>query len=245
MMAVVRAELLKVRTTRAVWAMLAATVALTALAVAGAVFVGGDSGVDLESEEGVALALHVAATGAVFVLVLGTIIATGEVRHGTGADTYLTTPRRRRVLTAKLAVGAGLGILFGAVSAGVAFLVADHAYQIEGHELPADSARLRSILLGSVVYAALFGALGVAIGSLVRNQVAAIAGSLAWLLVAEQIVVSVLPDLGRFLPAAAGRGLVLDPGPQLLTQAGGGAVLAGYAAGLMLVAMVVEQRRDA
>jgi len=245
MTALIHAELQKVRTTRAIWALLAATAAVTALAVAGAVFGGANAGTDLESDAGVRLALHVSSAGAVFVLVLGMIMSAGEYRHGTATDTYLTTPTRWPVTTAKVATATTIGLGFGALSAGIAFAVANHAYQVKGYTLPTESGQVTAILIGAVIYAALFGALGAALGSLVRNQVGVIVGALAWLLVAEQIVVSLAPTVGRFLPAAAGRALVLDPSTGLLSQPVGALVLAAYAAAIVLLALIADRRRDA
>lgn len=245
MTALIHAELQKVRTTRTIWVLLAATAAVTALAVAGAVFAGANAGTDLESDAGVRLAMHVSSAGAVFVLVLGMIMTAGEYRHGTATDTYLTTPARWPVTTAKVATAATIGLGFGALSAAIAFAVASHAYQIKGYTLPTGSGDVTGILLGAVVYAALFGAIGAALGSLVRNQVAAITGALAWLLVAEQIVVGLAPAVGRYLPAAAGRALVRDPSDALVSQPVGAAVLAGYAAAIVGLAVLADRRRDA
>jgi ABC-2 type transport system permease protein len=245
MTALIHAELHKVRTTRTVWALLAATATVTALAVAGAVFGGANAGTDLESDAGVRLALHVSSAGAVFVLVLGMIMSAGEHRHGTATDTSLTTPTRWRVTTAKVTTAAMIGLGFGALSAGISFAVANHAYEIKGYTMPSGSGQVTSILAGAVVYAALFGAIGAALGSLVRNQVGVIVGALAWLLVAEQIVVSLAPPIGRFLPAAAGRALVRDPSDGLLSQSAGALVLAGYAAAIVLLALTADRRRDA
>lgn len=240
-----RAELLKLRTTRTAWGLLIATVALTGAAVAGAVIVADNAGTALESDEGVRLVLHVSGAGAVLVLVLGIIMTAGEYRQGTATDTFLTTPQRWRVLGAKLVSAAGVGALFGASSAGVALLVASHTYQLKGYTLPLDGAGAGSILLGAVFYASLFGALGAALGSLVRNQVGAIVGCLAWLFVAEQILLGIAPNLGRFLPAAAGRALVRDPAGNLLGQPAAGVILGLYAVVIMAAGIYVERRRDA
>lgn len=246
MNALLAAEFLKLRTTRTVWALLAATLAVTALAVAGVMAAVADSTVlSLESERGIRTVLHVSVSGGIFVLVLGVIISAGEYRQGTATDTFLTTPRRWLVIVAKLITGATAGVLFGALSAGVAIGVAIALYALQGYVFPLGSSEAWSILAGTVLYAALFGALGAATGNLVRNQVAAIVGWLAWLFVVETIVLGFVPEVGRWLPAAAGRALVRDPDGDLLSQPVAAAVLAIYAIVIMTIAVVAERRRDA
>lgn len=150
MMALLRAEMLKLRTTRTVWGLLVATVVLTGAAVAGAVVVADNAGIALESEKGVRLALHVSGAGAIFVLVLGIVMTAGEYRQRTATDTFLTTPDRWRVLVAKLVSAMAVGAGFGAVSAGVALAVGSHVYQLKGYPLPLDASGAWSILLGAV-----------------------------------------------------------------------------------------------
>ena len=239
------AEFLKLRTTKTTWALLAATVATTVLAVIGAIVAADNSNLDLESVRGVRTVLHVTASGGIFVLVLGVIISAGEYRQRTATDTFLTTPRRWRVIANKLVVAATAGVAFGAVSAGFAIAAANHVYTIKGYTFPLDSSGAWQILGGAVLYAALFGALGAATGSLARNQVSAIVGWLAWLFVVENIVLGLSPTIGRWLPAAAGRSLVRDPNADLLAQPTAALVLAGYGAAVMLIAIVSERRRDA
>ena len=239
------AELLKLRTTRTVWLLLAGMLALTTLAVIGAITLAGNANLDLETERGVRTVLHVSASGAVFVLVLGVIISAGEYRQRTATDTFLTTPQRWRVIATKLVTGAAAGIVFGALAAGIALAVANHVYALKGYAFPLESSEAWSILGGAVLYAALFGALGAATGSLVRNQVGVIVGWLVWLLLAENIVVGLAPGIGRWLPGAAGRALVRDPNGDFLSQPAAAVVLAVYVVTIAAAAIVVERWRDA
>jgi len=245
MINVLSAEILKLRTTRLVWYLLLATVALTGFAVAAAIIVANNAGVDVASDKGVREILHVSASGALFVLVLGVIISAGEYRQRTATDTFLSTPDRGKVIGAKLVSATSIGLLFGAASAGTAFFVANHVYSLEGNTFPLASGTAWQILGGSILYAGLFGAMGAATGSLVRNQVGAIVGWLVWLLLIENIVLSVAPEFGKWLPAAAGRALVRDPNGDLLAQPIAAVVLVAYAVVIVVAALVVEPRRDA
>src|SRR5947207_1798861 len=59
--------------------------------------------------------------GALFAALLGAMSITAEIRHGTIRPTFLVTPRRHRVVAAKVAasvlIGAGFGLVAGAVAA--------------------------------------------------------------------------------------------------------------------------------
>jgi ABC-2 type transport system permease protein len=239
------AEALKLRTTRTMWALLCATVAVSALAVASAVIVGSDTNLDLESARGAREIMNVTANGAIFVLVLGVIVSAGEFRMGTATDTFLTTPRRWRVVAAKLVTAAVVGLVFGALAAGVSIGIAGLSYRLEGLTFPLGSSDAWSTLGGSVLYAALFGAIGAATGSLVRNQVVAIVGWLVWIAVVEHIATGFAPDIGRWLPVAAGRALVGETGQDLLSRGAAAIVLASYALVIMGMAIVSERYRDA
>lgn len=245
MRALIAAEYFKLRTVRTGWMLLGAVVALTALSVSAAVAGLGSAGRDLQSEEGVRAVLHVAGSGALFVLMLGITITAGEYRHRTAVDTFLTTPRRSQVLAAKLAASISVGMLFGAVATSVAVAAAQLAYHLKGLTLPLGSGMAWQILIGSVIYAALFGGLGASIGSLIRNQLAAILATIAVMIVAEPMIMVLVPAAGRWLPAAMGRALVSDPGGEYLSPLPAGVILFGYAAVIMLIAAAVDRRRDA
>jgi len=245
MIDLVAAEWLKLRTTRLLHGTIPAAVALSFAAVAGAVFSEHRGGVALESTEGIRRVLSVTGTGAILVLVVGIIISAGEYRHGTAADTFLTTPRRHQVVAAKLAVGAGVGLAAGVVISLAALGIAGVLYKVEGATFPFDDVEVWLILGGTLVYTSLFAVLGVALGSLVRNQVVAVAGALAWLAVVEHTLVNLVPDIGRWLPAAAGQAIVRAPLEDLLPPLGGIALLAAYGAAIVLAGIRVAGARDA
>lgn len=76
------------------------------------------------------------------------------------------------------------------------------------------------------------GVIGVAIGALVRNQIAAVVGVLVWMLAIEQIVIPAYPAIGRWMPGGAtyalfqlGPSIRLDE--KLLSASMGGLLLIG------------------
>ncbi len=69
--------------------------------------------------------------------------------------------------------------------------------------------RATALLLGGTLAAtALWGAIGVALGTIVRNQVGAIIGLLAWGFVAENLLFALVPDVGRLGPVHAQDALI-------------------------------------
>jgi hypothetical protein len=91
---------------------------------------------------------------------------------------------------------------------------------------------------------ALWSVLGVGIGLAVRHQVAAIVGSLVWVLVAEALVGAVAgTDIRSFLPAAGARAVVVDE-PGLLDPAVGAVALIVWAAVWIGGSALVMARRD-
>lgn len=97
---------------------------------------------------------------------------------------------------------------------------------------------------------AAYGAIGVAVGALVPNQIAAVVGVLVWMLAVEQIAIPVLPEVGRWMPCGSA-GALLQLGPsygfddgQLLSAPAGGLVLGAYLTAAVLLALRITPKRD-
>ncbi|MGH9211251.1 MAG: hypothetical protein ACRD2C_11290 [Acidimicrobiales bacterium] len=239
----VAAEWLKLRTTRLLYGMIPAAVVLSFAAVVGEVL-SADSATALESTRGVRHVLAVTGTGAIVVLVVGILMAAGEHRHGTAADTFLTTPRRYPLVVAKTVTAAAVGLATGAVFSVVCIGGAGLLYRLEGATFPLDTAEVWLAVAGTLAYSTLFAVIGVGIGALVRNQVVAVAAALAWLAVVEHTLVNLVPDIGRWLPAAAGQAVVRTPIDGLLSPLSAAAVLAVYAAAFALAGIRTTTTRD-
>jgi ABC-2 type transport system permease protein len=242
----VAAEWLKLRTTRVLWATVPAVVLLAAVAVGGLVLSSEVAGVALlEPTEGVRqAALHLTSTGAVLVMVLGIVISAGEYRTQTATDTFLTTPRRSRVVAAKLAIGAILGLALGALGAAIGLPIAYLWFEAEDAAFPAGSEEVWLTLGGVMLYGSLFAVLGVAFGSLVRNQVVAIVSGLTFVLLLEQLLTQAGASIAEWLPGNAGAAVVRTPG-EFLQPGAGAALLLAYALVIALAGVTVVTRRDA
>lgn len=92
-----------------------------------------------------------------------------------------------------------------------------------------------------------YGLLGVALGALTRNTVAAIVGAIVWVAVIELVVLQPLvPSLAKLLPTGPGVSLTtIDPGKaSLLPPAAAALVLVGWAALISLAATRLTLRRE-
>jgi len=225
----VAAEWLKLRTTRLVYGMAAAAVLLSVAAVTGGVLATDRSGTPLASTRGLKQVLSLTGTGALVMLLVGILIAAGEYRHGTVADTFLTTPRRHRVVLAKLVVSAAAGLGTGLITAAGGVATATAVFNLEGDTFPIGDSEVWLTLAGTLAYTTLFAVLGVALGTLIRNQVLAVAVALAWIGIVEHILISLAPAVGRWLPAMAGQAIVRTPIEDILPPLAGLVVLTVYA----------------
>jgi ABC-2 type transport system permease protein len=185
MTALLRAELLKLSTTRAFYGYLGFLVAISAIAAAGNaveahVFEANDPVFQREL-----LSKSVAAPLIAFLL--GILSFTVEWRHGSITRTFLVTPRRWRVLAAKEIQAFALGIGLAVLGVAVAIAVAAPLFSHDGTPLQVDGALLGRI--GEIVLAsALWGALGAGVGAVVQHQAAALVGAIVWILVVESLL---------------------------------------------------------
>ena len=246
MIRLVRLELLKLRTTPAIYVAFGLAAALTATAAAANVFVGGHPGMaPLGSATNVGKALALGPVTSVAMLILGIMIAAGEDRHRTILGTYLGEPRRGRVLVAKLVTAGGAGAIGGAALFGFALAIVVPLFASRGvHHLPVN---VMSLWLGTTLITACWGLLGVALGALTRNTVAAIVGALVWVGVIELAVLQpLIPSLAKWLPTGAGVALttVAPTHHHLLAPAAAALVLVGWAAVISTAAARTTLRRE-
>lgn len=251
MRALVQAELIKLRSTRMTLGLLLATLGLVVLTIAVNVPDVGDENAPLSLDDRGLLAVTVGvAFGVPMVLMalLGALAVTQEFRYGTVTSTYLSEPRRTRVLVAKWLslVLAGVVLTTATLAVSVTFSIA--LIRSRHGDVTVATQFWQMVAAGFIVMIA-YGAIGVAVGALVRNQVAAIVGVLVWMLAVEQIVVPALPEVGRWMPWGAATAL-LQLGPayptdvKLLPAVAGGLVLAGYTTAAVVLALRISPGRD-
>lgn len=235
MSAQLRAELLKLRTTRTFFALMGSAVVLSLLVVVLTATLSEGIG-EREVRD-----LFLSDFTGLFILLLGVIGMAGEWRHRTITSTVLAAPVRTRLLAAKTLSYAIAGAVISFVVT-VTIMAVGTLILSARDEATAGAGDLVDVLWRNLVVAAFLGGFGVCIGALVRNQVVAIVGLLVFSFAVEPTLIGLVPEVGRFGPTfGAPNGflevesfggdaeLQLEPSVALLVMVGW--VAAGFAAG--------------
>jgi ABC-2 type transport system permease protein len=237
-----RSEILKLRTTSTTTVLLLAAVGLTLLAV----FVEGLAPTARAlAKESTQREMFSAVTSAVlFATFAGVIAVTAEFRYGTIRPTALIEPRRRVVLGAKLLAAAMTGVAFGVICAGVAFGAGMSLLAVRGVDVALTGTHTLTLVFGSTVVSALSAMLGVAVGTLIRNQAGAIVAVVAYSVAVDATLFASVPTLARWLPGKAGDALIGLPKDELLSPAAGALVLLAWAVAFAVAAILRNDRTD-
>ena len=86
--------------------------------------------------------------------------------------------------------------------------------------------------------------LGVAVGTLIRNQVGAIVALVAYAFLVDAVLFAAVPSVGRYLPGKAGDALAGRPVEHLLAPGAGAAVLVAWTLAFVAAATVRDERSD-
>lgn len=237
MIGLVRAEFAKLLATRLWWLLLLATMTLTALFASLNIAFNDDPHTlapPLATPAGQQLLFATSAGAAqTLVAVLAAIGIAGEYRHRTAATTFLATPHRGRVIVAKLITYGCTGAGYAATCIAVVAAISWPWLSARGIDMTLTGNGVPSALGGILAAVMLFALLGVGLGALLRDQVAAVVGLLVYLFVAEPIVTRIpaLQDWTIFLPGPAASALsrITLADQDFLQPWQGGAVLATYA----------------
>lgn len=185
--------------------------------------------------------------------ILGVIGITGEYRHLTVTPTFLSVPRRGTVVTAKLVTYLVTGLVLGALCVAATIAIAAPWLSARGFDIDLGSESTIRIIIGGIIASGIYGVVGVGLGALLRNQVAAVVGLVVYLFVVEPIL-SAIPKVQAaypYLPGGAASALVqtADPDAQvsgytLLDPWVGGLVLLAYGLVFAILGSVLTVRRD-
>jgi hypothetical protein len=236
MTALIRGELIKTATTRTLFGYAALGVALM---VANVVIVTQFS----DELDNVSDKREAIAGLPILLLLLGIVGAAGEYRHGTAAPAALVAGRDRGQLLlaragAYAVTGIGLAALMAAVSLalGLPLLASEPGRGLGSGDVAA-------VAGGSLVAAALSAIMGVTVGALVRNQVAAVIGTLILIFVVTPLLNVVNETAVEFTPFGAAAVLAGEPNEKL-SWGGAALMLGAWTAPLLMAALAAERRRD-
>jgi hypothetical protein len=230
-------ELIKVRTTRTALGFGAASLLLALAATLIPIL-----GSDLTSADQKREALNFGGGLGIVLLLFGAVGATGEFRHRTLAPAVLIAPDRFRLVLARLGAYSLAALLFGLLIAavtlglGAALLGGEPGVALTG----GDYLKLGA---GGVIAVVLAAAIGVGVGTLVRNQVAAVIGTLVWLSILEPLL-AVIDDRWRTYTLGDTLNRVGLGGNHDMSWAPSIAVLVGWAVVWCGVGALVDRRRD-
>ncbi|MDC5696784.1 ABC transporter permease [Intrasporangium calvum] len=261
----IKAEFRKFFTTRLWWGMLiaivvagAALAALFALLFTSDTVMRGDGMGVPTSDADLARTAFTSGIGVGYLLTLaiGVMTVGAEYRHKTITATFLAEPKRSVVMGAKTILLLVVGAMYGAASLLASVATGAAILSSRGHEPFADPEIWRTLAL-SLLVLGLWALIGLGVGILIPNQVAAllIAVGVAWIV--EPIVGAVLPlseiggSIARYLPSQA-TNATLDiqtvgfggPVTDQLPWWGGALVLTGYAVVMALIGTLRTVRSD-
>jgi ABC-2 type transport system permease protein len=234
MIRLVGSELFKLRTTRTFFGLAGGAIGLVlVITLLGTLL---DSGTPKLSD-----VMMVAYFAQLLAVVIGVLCVTSEFRHGTITPSLLVAPKRAQLMLAKLIATVITTLALGLiVTLLITLIVAATGGETD------DALKL---IAGGTLLTALYAALGVGLGAVIRNQVGAIIGVIIYLLLLENLI-GLIPGVKKVIPeygitGSAGALSLTDPGnPDLLGQVPGGLVLTAYVAVFMIAGLVMMHKRD-
>ncbi len=255
-----RSELTKILSTRLWWGLLIGVATYTAIqSGVTAAFAGVSPGAGQAASPGLDTAEAIrgiyagaAFTGAfIFALAIGVTGMTGEYRYETATPTFLATPRRVRVVVAKSIAHLVVGVGYGVLALLCALLVGGVVVLVRGHDLGLASPGLWRAAVLAVLAVALWTMVGIGIGTLIPNQVAALLVAIGVTFLLEPLLAiglyaADLQQIGKYLPSQASSAMTSPPAQygELLPWWAGALVLAGYALVFGALGVWLSVRRD-
>jgi ABC-2 type transport system permease protein len=237
MTAVLRGELIKTVSTRTVLAYAAGAVAFALLNALVSVLAS-DGLVSLDDKRAAIAGFPI------LLLLLGIVGAAGEYRHRTAAPSALAAGRDRGELLL------GRAGAYALIAAAVATLALPATFAVGlpllgGEPGPAlDRGDLVLMGGGSVLAAAVCAIMGVAVGALARNQVAAVVVTLLLLFVVTPLLQLVSQTMFELTPFVAATVVAGDTAAESLSWGGGLLVLVAWTLPPTVAAILLERRRD-
>jgi hypothetical protein len=184
----------------------------------------------------------------VLAIVMGILMFTSEVQHGTLANTIAAQPARWVTVAAKTAIAGGFGLVMGALG-----MVAGFTGAVLGGLAMGDTSGMPATASWGLLLTSLAAVFGLGAGMIIRHSSAAISTALVWTLVVENLVRGFASaQVSRFLPFSAANGLLqiesLSDTPETLalrlTRVQDAVLFGGYTIAALVIGTVLLYRRD-
>jgi hypothetical protein len=207
--AIVRAEWLKLRTTAVPWVLAGIALLINGLFLLGIFLSRSDGGGDStgftvpHTTQQLRNLVGSGILGYLLALLLGVLCITTEFRHKTVTTSFLVTPHRGMFVAGKLITSAILGAVLAVIMLGSTIIGGGLTLSARGGSFSAMLHQVPAVAPGMILVFALFGLLGVGLGSLLTNQVAAIIVALGWFLIVQQILIGLVNSAFRWTPSGA------------------------------------------
>jgi ABC-2 type transport system permease protein len=242
MIAQIRAELLKIRSTRTTIALILGMSTLILLITLLSGLLSHPSG--LMGQENQRKLLSLSSIAGVFAALAGVLLVTSEYRFGTIRPTILFNPVRSHVLAAKVVVGALAGIVFGILAEIIGWAVGYAVLDARGITVALSSGDILLLTLGGLASVAVWGAIGAGLGAIIHNQVGGIITLLAWGFVVDNLLFGLAPSVGRFTPDRASDALMGLRVDHLVSPGVGAITLLAWAGALGVLGIAMSVRQD-
>jgi ABC-type transport system involved in multi-copper enzyme maturation permease subunit len=134
-----------------------------------------------------------------FVMMIAILMVTNEYYHQTATATFLTTPLRSAVVTAKLITAALVAVVYWVVSTVISIgggLIFFNVKHVDNH---LDTWSVQRAILFNLLVFVLWAVLGVGFGALIRNQIGATITAAVLYTVGSQVVGVVFFVIRQFL----------------------------------------------
>jgi ABC-type transport system involved in multi-copper enzyme maturation permease subunit len=183
--------------------------------------------------------------------VLGVLVISAEYSTGTIRATFCAAPKRSRVFAAKIVVFGVLSFVVVELTSFAAFFLGQFLLSSPATHATLSSPGAFRAVFGGGLFVCVLGLIAMGLGTIIRHTAGAISAFVGMLLIVP-LIVQALPNqlsfnVRKFLPDRIGVHMITTKG-QEFNQFGpwtGMLILCLYAAGLLLIGLVLLRRRDA
>ena len=138
--------------------------------------------------------------GYIFAVIIGAMMMSSEFTHHTAIATFLVSPKRSTAYFAKLIVAAITGAIFMLITTGLGMVAGAIALGYYPDAAGPTDGKIFDLLAAGLLVGATLAVVGLAIGTLIRNQNAAVTTTLVWFFVVDRLLGLLFTDIGKYLP---------------------------------------------